>query len=72
MLIYKIKPNTGVSRKKLNVTEYQRKGYDNLNVNCGAHFATTCEDCPSGKDPSWCHGDCEWNSLQNKCNVRMN
>lgn len=29
-------------------------------VNCGAHTAATCEQCPQGKGEGWCHGDCKW------------
>ena len=36
-------------------------------TNCGGHSASSCENCPMGNGPSWCNGDCEWNSFTNKC-----
>ena len=39
-------------------------------VSCGGHFASTCEDCPSGNGASWCNGDCEWNLSINECQLK--
>ena len=39
-------------------------------VSCGGHFASTCEDCPSGNGASWCNGDCEWNSSITQCQLK--
>jgi len=29
-------------------------------VNCGAHQAQSCADCPQGNGAYWCNGDCVW------------
>ncbi|KAL7555125.1 hypothetical protein ACHAWF_018760 [Thalassiosira exigua] len=29
-------------------------------VQCGAHKAPTCADCPQGNGAAWCNGQCEW------------
>ena len=42
----------------------------NPDVSCGGHYATSCEDCPSGNGAFWCNGDCEWNSSLNKCQMK--
>ena len=31
-----------------------------LDVSCGAHFASTCSECPQGNGAAWCNGDCVW------------
>ena len=36
-------------------------------VTCGGHFAASCKDCTKGNGPTWCNGDCKWNSLTKKC-----
>jgi len=34
-------------------------------VDCGAHAAKTCQECPQGRGKLWCNGECQW--LNNKC-----
>ena len=29
-------------------------------VDCGAHYAATCEQCPQGNGAAWCNGVCTW------------
>ena len=36
-------------------------------VTCGGHFAASCKDCTKGNGPTWCNGDCKWNSSTKKC-----
>jgi len=33
-------------------------------VNCGAHTAKTCQDCPQGNGKWWCNGECKWSNDQ--------
>ena len=33
-------------------------------VNCGAHSANTCQDCPQGNGRYWCNGECKWSNDQ--------
>ena len=37
------------------------------NVSCGGHYATSCHNCPNGNGENWCHGDCEWDSVNHEC-----
>jgi len=37
-------------------------------VNCGAHTANTCQDCPQGNGKLWCNGECEWGNNQCQAN----
>jgi len=34
-------------------------------VDCGAHAAKTCQECPQGRGKLWCNGECQW--LNNQC-----
>ena len=31
-----------------------------ISLNCGGHYASSCENCPQGNGASWCNGDCNW------------
>merc|ERR1712038_23137 len=33
-------------------------------VNCGAHTAPSCQQCPQGNGRNWCNGECEWTNNQ--------
>jgi len=33
-------------------------------VNCGAHTAPSCQECPQGNGRNWCNGECEWTNNQ--------
>ena len=39
-------------------------------VNCGAHTAKTCQDCPQGNGRLWCNGECKWSNDQ--CQMHNN
>lgn len=39
-----------------------------LEVSCGGHFASTCDDCPQGNGAAWCNGDCQWEN--NQCTAK--
>jgi len=38
-------------------------------VNCGAHTAKTCQDCPQGNGKVWCNGECKWSNDQCQANT---
>jgi len=29
-------------------------------VDCGGHYAPSCQECPQGKRAGWCNGECMW------------
>ena len=39
-----------------------------IQVHCGGHTASSCEECSQGKGQSWCNGECFWHN--NKCQKR--
>lgn len=45
--------------------EYCKKHPDTAGcpkVDCGGHWAPTCEGCPKGHGSAWCNGDCEFSN----------
>ena len=40
-------------------------------VNCGNHYAANCSECPQGNGQYWCNGVCEWNSTDDKCELKQ-
>eukprot|EP00397_Hematodinium_sp_SG-2012_P054303 GEMP01065369.1.p1 GENE.GEMP01065369.1~~GEMP01065369.1.p1 ORF type:complete len:136 (+),score=26.19 GEMP01065369.1:361-768(+) len=36
-------------------------------VNCGAHFAESCGECPQGNGYLWCNGECRWEQDTSTC-----
>ena len=35
-----------------------------VEVNCGNHYALSCQECPQEHGASWCHGECIWSNNQ--------
>jgi len=40
-------------------------------VNCGAHRAATCSQCPKGHGRHWCNGECVWHMGGKKCMTKQ-
>ncbi len=38
-------------------------------VNCGAHFADSCAECPGDHGKNWCNGECHWNIHLSVCEL---
>jgi hypothetical protein len=40
-------------------------------VNCGSHFAKSCEECPRGNGALWCNTECVWDHQTSSCISRI-
>jgi len=57
-------PSTTISKEAATTTTSTAFSFDlapaeGTFVNCGGHFAGTCEDCHP-TSPNWCNGECSW------------
>lgn len=49
-----------VARATPDGTELWRQPFPGSQVSCGGHSSDSCANCPEGRGPGWCNGQCTW------------